>query len=86
MAVCCDEIIDHTKNLKTPPVKNDMTGLFIFLAILNCFFFGWGVIIAGAMNGDMADVCIGLMQLLIPFVGWIWAIVWGILWIINITK
>lgn len=55
----------------------------LVLGIINLFLFGIGVIIAGALEGDLADVVIGVLQLCIPFVGWAWAIFWGILMIIR---
>jgi hypothetical protein len=55
----------------------------LVLGIINLFLFGIGVIIAGAIEGDVADIIIGLLQLCIPFVGWIWAIIWGILMIVR---
>jgi hypothetical protein len=57
------------------PSHADKT-LTIICGVVNLFFFGVGVMILGALNNDFADVLIGLMQLFIPFVGWIWAIVW----------
>lgn len=37
----------------------------------------------GAMENSGADVIIGIMQLFIPLVGWIWSWVWGTLMILN---
>jgi hypothetical protein len=67
--------------LQTPTMK-DQTMTIIF-GVLNCFFWGIMVIIAGVMNNDMADVIIGLLQLCLPFVGWAWAIFWGVLMIVK---
>lgn len=55
----------------------------LILGILNLFLFGWGTIIGGIIDGEMADVLIGIIQLLLIFVGWIWSIVWGVLMIIE---
>ncbi len=42
---------------------------------------GVATIIAGVLDkGNLVrDVVIGVLQLVIPFVGWIWGLVWGIL-------
>jgi hypothetical protein len=32
---------------------------------------------------DVADIVIGILQFVLPFVGWIWGIVWGVLMIIR---
>lgn len=42
---------------------------------------GVGTIIAGAVSKEnlVRDIVIGILQLIIPFVGWIWGLVWGIL-------
>jgi hypothetical protein len=42
-----------------------------------------GVIIAGVVNEDMPDVVVGLLQLVVPFVGWIVAVFWGVLMILR---
>jgi hypothetical protein len=42
-----------------------------------------GVIIAGVVNEDMPDVVVGLLQLFVPFVGWIVAVFWGVLMILR---
>ena len=57
--------------------------LAIIFGIVNFIFFGVGTIIAGAMDGSMTDVVIGLLQLLVPLVGWIWSIIWGVLMIMH---
>ena len=71
----CDEFISHTTNLTVP--KPHQGWMRILLGILNLFFFGVGTIIAGCLVNDVAHMLIGVCQLLIPFVGWIWSIVWG---------
>lgn len=77
----CDEALSKTTGLQTPSGL-DRT-MQIVLGVLNCFFFGVGVIIAGCLANDMADVLIGVAQLLLPFVGWVWAIIWGILMVLG---
>lgn len=80
MASTCDEAVNKTANLTVPrPERN----LQIVLGIVNLFFFGIGTIIAGFMTNSMADVLIGVGQLLIPFVGWLWSVVWGVLMLMG---
>ena len=55
----------------------------IICGILNFFLFGVGTIIAGCLDKDKVDILIGVIQLLLPLVGWIWSIIWGILMIIH---
>jgi len=81
MPSVCNEAISKTTNLTVPNVQS--RGLEVCLGITNCFFFGIGTIIAGFMANDLADVLIGVGQLFIPFVGWIWSIVWGVKMIIG---
>lgn len=42
---------------------------------------GLGTIIAGVVSGRdvLKHVLIGVIQIIIPIIGWIWAIIWGIL-------
>ena len=77
----CEEACSKTTNLTVPAVEP--RGAKICLGIVNCFFFGIGTIIAGFMANDLADVLIGFGQLFIPFLGWIWSIMWGILMICD---
>lgn len=81
MSNVCSEALSRTTGLQVPSGP-DRTWQIV-LGVINCFFFGVGVMIAGCMDNNMADVLIGVAQLLIPFVGWLWAIIWGILMIIN---
>ena len=76
----CDTILNRLKALEvpTPPAAGDKT-LYLILGVLNCLLFGIGMIIIGAISGDTANLLIGVLQLLLPFVGWLWAIVWGVL-------
>ena len=66
----CDQVLSKTKNLQTP----GGTPLAILICgIVDLFFFGIGTLVAGLLNKcEVADVVIGLLQLFIPFVGWIW--------------
>ena len=73
------DALNKLQTFSTPQVPS--RGSEICLGILNCFFFGVGTIIGGFMSNDLADVLIGVGQLFIPFVGWIWSIVWGVLMI-----
>jgi hypothetical protein len=44
---------------------------------------GIGVIIAGVMTNNTVDIVIGVLQLVLFFVGWIWAVIWGILMMVR---
>ena len=68
----CDTIMSRLTALEvpTPPSANDKS-LYLLLGILNCLIFGLGMIIIGAMSNDTATLLMGVMQLLLPFVGWI---------------
>ena len=70
------ETANRIKTLTVPAPAN--RNVQIALGIVNCFFFGIGTIIAGIMENNLPDVAIGVGQLCIPFVGWIWSIVWGL--------
>ncbi len=74
-----DDIVAHVRGLKTP----GQGMIAVILGFINCFLFGIGVIVAGALEGDVADIIIGVLQLVIPFVGWVWAMVWGVLMVIR---
>lgn len=86
----------HHKNMSLTEVKSKCTGwdvpvvspgwLQLVLGVLNCFLFGVGVMIAGALNNNLVDVVIGILQLCIPFVGWIWAVIWGVLMVLKAVK
>jgi len=75
------EMIRRTKALEVP-VTGDAT-INVVMGILNCFFFGIGMIVLGAMNSDCVDILIGIHQLVGVVIGWIWAIVWGILIVVR---
>jgi hypothetical protein len=54
----------------------------IIALVLGIFALGGiGTIIAGVISKEnlVRDIVIGVLQLLIPIVGWIWGLVWGIL-------
>jgi hypothetical protein len=74
---------EKTKTLTTPKLGADMRGVEMCLGITNCILFGFGTMIGGVMTADIPDVIIGLLQLFIPFVGWLWSILWGILMIMG---
>jgi len=72
--------MDRTTGLQVPKPERNAA---ICLGIVNFIFFGCGTIVGGIMTNEMADVVIGLCQLFIPFVGWIWSIVWGVLMVLD---
>ena len=74
-----DEVKARTREMKVPIVSSSMAQ--VLLGVVNCLFFGFGVIIAGIMNNSLPDVVIGLLQLFVPVLGWMWAIFWGVLMI-----
>jgi len=38
------------------------------------------------MTKNLADVLIGLLQLFLPLVGWLWSVAWGVLMLIEAAK
>lgn len=74
-----DETWTRIKDFKTPSVSG--REVEIGLGVVNCIFFGVGTIIGGVLSNNLPDVAIGVLQLCLPFVGWIWSIGWGILMI-----
>jgi hypothetical protein len=82
MPTVCDEAVRKTGALEVPIVSGQANAQIV-LGIINLFFFGFGTMIAGFLENDMADVLIGIGQLLIPFFGWIWSVVWGVLMLIQ---
>ena len=79
----CDNVLSHTKSLTVPKPSSD--AMRIILGIVNFFFFGVGTMIAGCLVDDVSHMIIGLCQLLIPFVGWLWSIVWGGEYLISVS-
>lgn len=76
----CNTILDRFTRLEVPtPPSADDKAMYILLGVVNCLIFGLGMIIIGAMKNDMADLLTGVLQLCLPFVGWLWGLVWGIL-------
>jgi len=57
--------------------KVDKT-LGLICGIIDFFLFGIGTIVVGLASGSINQVIIGILQLVIPFVGWLWSIIWGI--------
>lgn len=60
----------------------DQTPWGIVALILGIFGLGGvGTIIAGVIDGKnlVRDIVNGILQLVIPFVGWLWGLIWGIL-------
>jgi len=52
--------------------------LALICGILDFFLFGIGTIIVGVIANNFWCVIIGILQLVLPFVGWLWSIIWGI--------
>lgn len=79
-----NDIFTRTVHLTVPRAPSDKDRVpYVLLGLLNCFFFGLGMIIIGFMENDVVNMMIGVLQLLLPVVGWIWAIVWGVLIIVK---
>ncbi|PFH33763.1 hypothetical protein BESB_079790 [Besnoitia besnoiti] len=79
------EILFRLTTLQTPaaPTSRLAKLAYCLLALLNCILFGIGMIVIGIFETDATDILIGILQLILPLVGWIWAVVWGV---IMITK
>eukprot|EP01053_Blabericola_migrator_P006955 Blabericola_migrator_1__6954@NODE_3523_length_1708_cov_117_929311_g2188_i0_p1_GENE_NODE_3523_length_1708_cov_117_929311_g2188_i0NODE_3523_length_1708_cov_117_929311_g2188_i0_p1_ORF_typecomplete_len155_score8_52Spec3/PF15795_5/0_0056_NODE_3523_length_1708_cov_117_929311_g2188_i05881052 len=76
------ELVDRTKHFRVP--THGRPFVRVLLGLLNCVFFGVGMIISGALREDPVDVLIGALQLCLPFIGWCWAVIWGILMIYKV--
>ncbi|KAK6589093.1 hypothetical protein RS030_233519 [Cryptosporidium xiaoi] len=70
---------ERLKTFSTPTAtqQQDKTKYVLF-GVLNIILFGIGMIVIGILNNDASDIITGVLQLILPFVGWIWAIVWGV--------
>ncbi|CXI02013.1 conserved Plasmodium protein, unknown function [Plasmodium berghei] len=77
-------LIDKIRNMEVP--ENGNSSINVMLGVINIFFFGFGMIAIGILNKDPDDLIIGILQLFVPLVGWIWSILWGILIIIKNSK
>uniref|UniRef100_A0A7S1CGI7 Transmembrane protein n=1 Tax=Bicosoecida sp. CB-2014 TaxID=1486930 RepID=A0A7S1CGI7_9STRA len=74
------------KAASPPKPPGGEAGAVVF-AIINCVFFGVGSIIVGILGGpDWIVVLIGLLQLLLPFVGWVWSVIWAVMWLLPLCK
>lgn len=69
---------ERLKKFSTPTASPHDKGKYVLFGVLNMIIFGLGMIIIGILNNDASDIITGVFQLLLPFVGWIWAIVWGV--------
>ncbi|SCL99027.1 conserved Plasmodium protein, unknown function [Plasmodium chabaudi chabaudi] len=67
-------LVDKIRNMEVP--ENGNSSINVMLGVVNIFFFGFGMIAIGILNKDPDDLIIGILQLLVPLVGWIWAILW----------
>mmetsp|Transcript_5440 Transcript_5440/g.16222 ORF Transcript_5440/g.16222 Transcript_5440/m.16222 type:complete len:93 (-) Transcript_5440:74-352(-) len=76
-------VFSRMVHLQTPPLTGKGRGVKLGLGILNIFLPGVGTIVAGILDSDTIDIVIGLLQVFVPIVGWIWGIVWGVLMIIR---
>jgi hypothetical protein len=83
MSELLNRTCEKTKTLTTPEFGSDMRSAEICLGITNCILFGFGTMIGGFMTADFPDILIGLLQLFVPFVGWLWSILWGIIMIVG---
>ncbi|CAD2086156.1 conserved Plasmodium protein, unknown function [Plasmodium vinckei] len=77
-------LVDKIRNMEVP--ENGNSSINVMLGVVNIFFFGFGMIAIGILNKDPDDLIIGILQLLVPLIGWIWAILWGILIVIKNSK
>ncbi|CDR96841.1 hypothetical protein BBBOND_0307450 [Babesia bigemina] len=81
MLTCFTRAWNRVKGLKVP--TGGPAGLVYTCGVLNMIIFGSGLIILGITNNCLEDVLIGVAQLLLPIVGWLWSLVWGVLIIIG---
>uniref|UniRef100_A0A3B0N5Y7 Transmembrane protein n=1 Tax=Theileria annulata TaxID=5874 RepID=A0A3B0N5Y7_THEAN len=68
--------------IKGGRVPTDGSPVMVYaLGVLNFILFGFGTAISGMINGCTEDIAIGFMQFILPFVGWVWSVIWGFLMI-----
>ncbi|KAN0050638.1 hypothetical protein ACTA71_003774 [Dictyostelium dimigraforme] len=61
--------------------------IMLICGILDFFFFGVGTIILGMLDScNLFVIVFGILQLCIPFVGWIVSIIYGVLIILKALK
>ncbi|XXQ34418.1 Transmembrane protein [Plasmodiophora brassicae] len=75
------DVVDHTRKGKVPRVGNRI--IQVLLGLINCVLFGVGTIFAALVEKSWPDVLIGVLQLILPILGWVWSIIWGILMIVD---
>lgn len=77
-------LADKVLHLEVPqPTSQKDRLVYGLFGLLNCVFFGTGMIMLGYVENDATDMIIGVLQLLCPIVGWIWAIFWGALIVLK---
>lgn len=82
-----DELIHRTTTFTVPtPPSADQKVTYVLLGVLNCILFGVGMMVIGCITNDTVSILIGLFQLVLPFVGWVWAIIWGVLIVLRSTQ
>lgn len=69
---------ERLKTFSIPTASAQDRAKYVLLGVVNIIIFGLGMIIIGIINNDASDIITGVLQLLLPFVGWVWALVWGI--------
>lgn len=72
----CHSIIERTKKLEVPTEGDKLVNLIC--GIINIIP-GVGMIILGIIHSNFDDFIIGVLQFVIPVIGWIWGLLWAIL-------
>jgi len=75
-----DKFLEQCNPANIPTGTKDV---LLICGILDLFFFGVGTIVLGCVSGNMWCACVGVVQLVIPFVGWFWSFIWGIIIIVK---